>query len=187
MDINRNGHSMPSGQLNNQQSRPAGPRQRSKWHRVMRVSSLILLFSSTILVVALLLSFVFTSGNRRQESRFVDTEKYQAVFLINQQLPYFAKITEMNSRYLAIEDIYYLSVNQQVQPKTDNDKQQQDIQLIKLGCELHGPQDRMIINKDQVVFWENLENNGKVAEAISRFKAQNPNGLQCKEAPQNQE
>ena len=44
-----------------------------------------------------------------------------------------------------------------------------DVQLIKLGNELHGPEDQMQITKDQVLFWENLKADGKVSKAIDSY------------------
>lgn len=176
MDINRTGHSAPASA-----PAPAGrSRGRRGWLRVMKFSSIVLLFSSTILVVALLLSFVF-SDNRKQESSFVDTSKYQAVFMNGGQV-YFGKVTNMNNKYLTLQDIYYLRVNQPVQP--DAEPKADDISLVKLGCELHGPQDLMVIKQDQVIFWENLKDDGKVAQAVKQFKSQNPNGLDCNQQQQ---
>lgn len=150
----------------------------------LKLASVLLLFSVTVLLVALL--WFVVRGNPASENKYVESDKYQAVFLINQQLPYFAKVSEMNNKYVVIQDIYYLSVNQQVQPNTENQAAAQDISLVKLGCELHGPQDRMVINREQVVFWENLKDDGKVVDAIKRFKEANPNGLNCNDQSQSQ-
>jgi hypothetical protein len=37
----------------------------------------------------------------------------------------------------------------------------------------------MIINREQVSFWENLKDDGKVAKAIDQWVSQNPNGQKC--------
>jgi hypothetical protein len=145
------------------------------WQRLMQLASVVLLFSTTALVVAILF-FVFFSGDAKPESHFVDNSKLQAVFLNNQQV-YFGNITALNSKYITLDRIYYLQVNQQVQP--DAKPSDSKITLVKLGCELHGPQDEMVINRDQVVFWENLKDDGKVAQAVAQFKQTNPNGLDC--------
>lgn len=171
MDINRTGHPASAPQATSK------VKARRGWLKVMKFSSIVLLFSSTILVVALLLSFVF-SDNRKEESGFVDTSKMQAVFMNGGQV-YFGKITNLNNRYMTLQDIYYLRVNQTVQP--DAEPKADDISLVKLGCELHGPQDLMVIKQDQVIFWENLKDDGKVAQAVKQFKSQNPNGLECKD------
>jgi flagellar basal body-associated protein FliL len=151
---------------------PSGP----AWLRVIWV---VLLFAATILIVAI--AFLFYSGGSK-EGNFVDKDKQQAVFLTNGQV-YFGKIQEVNSKYLSLTNIYYLNVNQQVQPNqkdsNGNSNSQNSISLVKLGCELHGPVDKMIINREQVTFWENLKSDGQVAKAISQWAQQNPNGQKC--------
>jgi hypothetical protein len=145
------------------------------WVRLMQLTHVVLLFSSTILIVALVL-FLFFGKNNKSEAKFVDTTKSQAVFMNGGQV-YFGKVTTLNDRYMVLQDIYYLQVNQQVQP--DAKPSANDISLVKLGCELHGPEDRMVIQQDQVIFWENLKEDGKVAQAVKQFKTANPNGLKC--------
>jgi hypothetical protein len=54
-----------------------------------------------------------------------------------------------------------------------------NVTLVKLGCELHEPYDKMIINPAQITFWENLQDNGQVAKAVQTFEKQNPQGQKC--------
>jgi hypothetical protein len=96
-------------------------------------------------------------------------KQYQAVFLTNGQV-YFGKVTHTDASYLKLTDIYYLQVQQQVQPKDQNSSQQPQVSLAKLGGELHGPEDVMYVNHSQVLFWENLKSDGKVADAIAKYK-----------------
>ncbi len=173
MDINRNGHPAPVG--NPQSHATQNTKARRGWVKMMKLASVVLLFSSTILVVALLFSFVF-SDNRKEESAFVNTNQMQAVFMNGGQV-YFGKVTSLNKQYMTLRDIYYLRVNQAVQP--DGEQKADDISLVKLGCELHGPEDLMVINREQVIFWENLKEDGKVGKAVQQFMEQNPNGLDC--------
>ena len=76
-----------------------------------------------------------------------------------------------------LNDVFYLQVNQtnNVQPsQNSNTNNNNNLVLQKLGKgELHSPDDSMIINSDQVTFWENIKNDGKVADAIKRYK-ENP-------------
>lgn len=144
--------------------------------RVFRVGSIALLFSVAVLVIAIALSLVF--GGTTPEAKFVSKDKYQAVFLNGGQV-YFGKILKLNDQYMTVADIYYLRVNQQVQPGQQQSANQNDISLVKLGCELHGPQDAMVINREQVVFWENLKDDGQVAKAVADYKKQNPGGQKC--------
>jgi hypothetical protein len=39
--------------------------------------------------------------------------------------------------------------------------------LTKLGGEIHGPEDLMVINRSQILFVENLKPSGEVSKAIS--------------------
>lgn len=104
----------------------------------------------------------------------IDGSKYQAVFFTNGQV-YFGKLQPANSEYLKLTDIYYLQ-NQGEQAAADSSNPQQtadkqkDLQLIKLGDEIHGPEDAMVISKDQLLFYENLKADGKVAQSIAQFK-----------------
>lgn len=100
---------------------------------------------------------------------------YSAVFLTNGQV-YFGKITSISSDQIDLRDIFYLQVNQALQPDnntkaTPSPSPSPDIQLIKLGNELHGPNDRMLINRNQVIFTESLKNDSKVVKAILDFKS----------------
>lgn len=144
----------------------------------LRVVSVVLLFCITVLLVALVSLIAFNDSDSNSKS--LDKRRMQAVFLNGGQV-YFGKINRINDKFIQLGQIYYLRVNQQVQPD-GSPPQNQDISLVKLGCELHGPQDSMIINQDQVIFWENLKDDGQVAKAVDEFVKQNPNGQKCEQA-----
>jgi hypothetical protein len=144
-----------------------------------KIITVVLLFSATILVIAMLVS-LFTAKSREQK-QYVDSSKMQAVFLNGGQV-YFGNITDLNKDFVKLNNIYYLRVNQQVQPGSTQTTN--DISLVKLGCELHGPQDQMVINSDQVIFWENLKDDGQVGKAVAEYVKANPNGQNCAQANQ---
>jgi hypothetical protein len=103
----------------------------------------------------------------------IDRNKYQAVFFTNGQV-YFGKLQAMNSGYFKLIDIFYLQAKS-TQPNSQNPQasasnQSSDVQLVKLGGEVHGPTDEMVINKDQVLFFENLKSDGKVSQSIDQYK-----------------
>lgn len=95
--------------------------------------------------------------------------KYQAVFLTNNQV-YFGKLYKAKSSYPLLKDVYYLRVTQVLQPQDPNAPAQQ-IELVKLGNELHGPTNEMLINKDQILFIENLKEDSGVVQAIKERQA----------------
>ncbi|MDB5187324.1 MAG: hypothetical protein JWM07_796, partial [Candidatus Saccharibacteria bacterium] len=83
------------------------------------------------------------------------------------------KLQSTKGDYLTLTNIYYLQVQQTVQPADANAAVNQgETQLVKLGNELHGPQDSMRISDKQVLFWENLKADSKVSQAISNYKAE---------------
>ncbi len=135
-----------------------------------------LLFCVTIIIAGVITSLILSDNNK--EDKYVDKNKLQAVFLNNGQV-YFGNVTALNSDYMKLNNIYYLRVNQQVQP--GQQANQNDVSLAKLGCELHGPQDQMIINRNEITFWENLKDDGQVAKAVAEFVKANPNGQVCQE------
>jgi len=97
---------------------------------------------------------------------------YQAVFLSNGQV-YFGKVSNEGSSTVTVKDIYYLQVQQQkVQPADSNNAAAETpkVQLVKLGNEIHGPKDEMRINRDQLLFVEDLKDDGKVVTAIKDFQ-----------------
>lgn len=96
---------------------------------------------------------------------------YSAVFLTNGQV-YFGKMDVDSSEEVAIKDIYYLQVNQQNLQSGDKTaaSASPEIQLVKLGNELHGPNDRMRINRQQILFTESLKKDSKVVKAIEDSK-----------------
>ncbi len=161
---------------------PAAPAQgRSKRAslqnvKTWKIAQVALLFCITVLVVAVVW-FVALGGGNKKEGSYVDESKLQAVFLNGGQV-YFGKINNLNGKFLSMADIYYLRVNQQVQPNQSSNNSN-DISLVKLGCELHGPQDNMVINREQVIFWENLKDDGQVAKAVKTYQEQNPGEQKC--------
>ena len=146
----------------------------------MRILAVVMLVLATLLIAAVAL-FLAIGGNK-EEHTYVDEDKFQAVFLNGGQV-YFGKIQTLNNKFITMNNIYYLRVNQQVQPnQTTTESANQDVSLAKLGCELHGPTDVMVINREQVLFWENLKADGQVAKAVTEFVKANPDGQKCETA-----
>jgi hypothetical protein len=144
-----------------------------KW---LRLLSAIILFGVAILIAAV--AFAFTNNKINNESGFVNAKQYQAVFLNNGQV-YFGKIADLNNKFVRMNDIFYLTQN----TTTDSNGQATsdgNYTLVKLGCQqIHDPTDQMLINREQVTFWENLQDDGKVVSSIKDFQKQNPNGPDC--------
>jgi len=152
-----------------------GPRKKET-SKGMRLAAVGLLFAVTVLVVAVLgVLFVGPNGD---QSKFVNSGKWQAVFLTNGQV-YFGKLNEVSKDYFRLDNIYYLTQNTSTDSK-GNTTTDGNYTLVKLGCQqIHDPYDEMVIERSQVSFWENLQDGGKVATSIKQFQQQNPKGPDC--------
>lgn len=117
---------------------------------------------------------------------------YQAVFLANGQV-YFGKLSDFAGTEPILRDVYYLKVGSVTEtPKTAEVKidpkdkpatgsavkatpiptpsPKAGFTLVKLGEEIHGPQDEIKLNKDQILFVENLRDDSQVVSAIKRYQ-----------------
>jgi hypothetical protein len=95
---------------------------------------------------------------------------WQAVFLVSGQV-YFGKITSATRNDIRLTDIYYL---QSVDPKVGSipDINSEEVSLVKLGEELHGPEDLMIMGRAHILFTETLKETAQVVKAIAEYKKQ---------------
>ena len=98
------------------------------------------------------------------------TASYQAVFLTNNQV-YFGQLAKARGDYAVLTDIYYLQVQPTLQPSETGANP--NVNLVKLGSELHGPEDRMEINREHILFVENLKADSQVVQGIEKHKTDN--------------
>jgi hypothetical protein len=106
----------------------------------------------------------------------IDATKYQAVFFTSGQV-YFGKLQQINHDYFMLTKVFYIqasstSAASSTNPQKASTDKNSDLQLIKLGSEVHGPDDEMVISKAQVLFFENLKKDGKVTISIDKFLSQ---------------
>jgi hypothetical protein len=166
-----------------------GRRRHIDWAaRTVRLELFVVLVGSALLLAAVALYLGFSGTPTTSESKQIDTTKYQAVFLNGgatsgsvAYTTYFGHVTKLNGSYLILKDVYYLTT-----ASSTDQSQAANPQLTKLGCQqLHSPYDEMVVNRNQVAFWENLQDSGKVVQAIKQFKTQNPNGPNCSASTSN--
>lgn len=97
---------------------------------------------------------------------------WQALFLSNGQV-YFGKIETLTDHDIILTNIYYLTENEtsnnDLTPEKINTK---DYTVKKLGNEIHEPEDRMIVNRSQILFAENIKNTAPVVQAILDFESE---------------
>lgn len=119
---------------------------------------------SAIVIGALLASGIFLF-KRQPDPVLRDPDAYHAVFLDNGQV-YFGKLEHLNKEFWSLTDIYYLRAGTVQQGETVGPQ----IDLIKLGLEIHAPKDEMIINKQHIVFYESLGDDGEVMKLIRQHQ-----------------
>jgi hypothetical protein len=132
-------------------------------------------FTLPLIIAAILLLGVlgwFAWSKLHTAGPAIDSNKYQAVFFTNGQV-YFGKLQTAGTDYMKLTNIYYLQTQTSSSSDSSNPQKttsdQGNVQLIKLGDEVHGPEDQMIISKDQILFYENLKADGKVAKSIEQY------------------
>jgi hypothetical protein len=159
---------------NNKKAKPG------KHSKLVRWGAGVLGLLVVVLVVGVIL--LIGVGGQKSESTYVDDKKLQAIFLQTGQV-YFGNVTKMNSKYFVLSNIYYLQTSNAANSTADANSTaaNTNVSLVKLGCELHAPVDEMVINRDQVTFWENLNDSGQVAKAVATFQKENPNGQKCED------
>jgi hypothetical protein len=113
-----------------------------KW---LNVGPVVLLVLIALLVLAIA---AFTAFGGSSQEKIIKGDKYQAVFLNNGQV-YFGHIKDINKSFVNLDSIYYLQTNNTGSDTTA--AANSNVTLVKLGCELHGPYDQMVINADQVL------------------------------------
>ncbi len=116
-------------QHNPAQHVPQTSNSKKKGFSPMKLVSAVLLIAVTILVLAMLAFLIF--GGSKPESELIKEDQYQAIFLNDQSgQVYFGKLSIVNSRLYRLTDIYYVRVENAVQPdRTGNSATQQNIIL----------------------------------------------------------
>jgi len=115
------------------------------------------------LLLVIILGFAVYSllSKNAGEAEKIDQTTYQAVFLEGGQI-YFGKLRDIDSPYPVLDDVYYV--------KLENEKAASG-RLVKLGIiEPHGPKDQMILNRNHILFWENLKPDSQVVQTIRNLK-----------------
>lgn len=152
-----------------QQHQKQGKEPKSKkttWLKSTLTGIIVVLIVAALVIGGLLLY-------RLNNNALIDGGKYQAVFLTSGQV-YFGKLEKVNRDTYRLTKVFYIQAKTDTQTDQENPQDAagqdtSDIELVKLGGEIHGPQDEMIINRDQVLFYENLKAEGRVSETIKKF------------------
>lgn len=124
----------------------------------MDKNRVVVILAGAILLVGIAAGFLLL---RDEKPHYPDRGGLYGVFLANGQA-YFGQITDEDSAFITLDNVFYLQQNAE-------GSAQGDVTLLKLGNEVHSPEDNMEINKAQVLFIEKLKPEGKVSKAIEGY------------------
>jgi hypothetical protein len=132
------------------------PKKRNKWVLAVGVAVALVLLG---LVVWKYMSTATASPRG---------DRYQAVFLDNGQV-FFGKLKNTEGTYLLLSDAYYTKSQELPKDATDEQKAavSNNVNLVKVGNEVYGPENSLSIKAEQVLFWQDLKSDSKVAKAIA--------------------
>lgn len=128
-----------------------------------------------MIIVALDQSYKFTSAFRND----IQTKsKWQAVFLSNDQV-YFGHLSQYGINYWRLDNAHYIKVTkvpvapavpQDPKAKTNPQDQQPQFEnhtsLVKLSDDMHEPENTLYIPKENILFWQDLQNSSSIAQTL---------------------
>ncbi len=131
-----------------------------------------------VILAILLVGAKFALHGWLYRSLFMDTT-YQAVTLTNGQT-FFGQIQQYGPSTYVLKDVYYLqTTTESTTEPTDTAEIDAEagsgLELVKLVDDVHEPLNYIILNKDQVIYWQNLNTASPIIEAIIRDHAEETN------------
>lgn len=135
---------------------------RPSTHSIKKKSIIIwLIIVIVIIIIGIVIIFRVFSQNK-------NSPDWQAVFLSDGQV-YFGKVVSESAKDVILRNIYYLKEPEVLRQGSEIGQQGGDFVLIKLGNEIHGPYDEMRINRQHVLYIEDLKDDSKVVKAIKDY------------------
>src|SRR5665213_2142706 len=143
--------------------------------RVLRVITVILLFSVTILLIAIAFSIYYGAS---AETKLVNTKDFQVVDVAGSGLAapnqvYYGAIKTITDKYVVLNNVYYALPGSTATKLT----------IAPLSCQTGKPYDQVIINRPSLNWWENLQPSGAVTTDITNYVKANPSSQPCPAAP----
>lgn len=116
---------------------------------------------AVLVVAAVLWNSVFGAG----AIGHINKSGYQAVFLTNGQV-FFGKLQSTAGDYAKMTKVYYIQGQSSENAKATDAGLSNVAELVKLENSVHGPKDELLIHKDQIMYFENLKDDGQAAKLI---------------------
>ncbi len=132
--------------------------------KILIPTALALSCCGLVLAIVFFLLQLVPSWRHTTVATVPDTNLFQAVFLTNGQI-YFGHLQGAMNDYPKLTTVYYIQLNETGSGETAQKKATG--KLVRLGdVETHGPKNEMMINKEHILFWENLRPDSYVATKI---------------------
>lgn len=131
------------------------------------------IIAGIVVLLALVSWFVFSG--MRSSGTFIESSKYQAVFLTNGDR-FFGKLERVDDHQLRLTEVFFIeSTTEGENPSTQSEQSDESVtRLIPLVEQsMYGPEDEMIINQEQVLFFLNLKSDSRVSQLITEYKSSN--------------
>jgi len=108
-----------------------------------------------------------------QYNKVINENTYQVVFLDNGE-SYFGKLESLGFKTYRLSNVYYLKYFPKTQQTEDANNanvnsDNYELKLIRLGeQEFYKPNNEIIINKDKILYWENLQSDSEIMDIINK-------------------
>ncbi len=134
------------------------------------ISGVLIRVLMFVFIFVVLVTIGFYGYKKLSSKPSIEPDTYYAVFLTNGQV-YFGKPESMTRDELVLIDVYYLQLSGDATAVATADPlSEPKFALVKLGKEIHGPVDTLYINRDNVLFYEQLRKDSQVVTSIRNFK-----------------
>lgn len=115
-------------------------------------------------MIAAALVLIFTTGCGEVS---VKRSAWQAVFLTTGQV-YYGKLTDRRGQFYRLKNVYYLRRQVPAETEEGEEAPQAQLTLVRMGSEIHAPEDEMKINRDHILYIANLQPQGPLSLRIEQ-------------------
>ena len=130
--------------------------------------------------LAIVLVFVQLNLYCVRFNKVFNSDVVSAVTMANGQT-YFGRMEKFGPHTVVLFDVYYLQVgstdNEDTTANTAVDTETNDansnVKLVKLADDFYQPNNYVILNRDQIIYWQQLSNSSPIIDAINNYSAEN--------------
>lgn len=136
--------------------------------------SKLTIFTYVVLALIVIAAMLKIGILNWQYNNVIDDNTYQVVFLDNGE-SYFGKLEGLGFKTYRLSNVYYLKYFPKTQQTQDasntnaNNNDDYELKLIRLGDqEFYKPNNEIIINKDKIIYWENLQSDSEIMNLLKK-------------------